>query len=149
MRRKVRAGIVAAGHLARLGKGRVEIESRFVVERHQAVFVGRTELVQGVEHRVAGGIAQAAVAGSATAPEVRGTLTVNQGLVLLNNLEVGGSITTLPINDTSPVWANAGAAPPDPAAPAVVKGQKAAPTTGKGAAPASASKESAAQAAPA
>ena len=93
--------------------------------------------------------AQAAVAGSATAPEVRGTLTVNQGLVLLNNLEVGGSITTLPINDTSPVWANAGAAPPDPAAPAVVKGQKAAPTKGKGAAPASASKESAAQAAPA
>lgn len=92
--------------------------------------------------------AQAAVAGSATAPEVRGTLTVNQGLVLLNNLEVGGSITTLPISDTSPVWANAGAAPPAPAAPAVVKGQKAAPAKGKGAAPASASRESAAQAAP-
>ncbi|WP_374282240.1 translocation/assembly module TamB domain-containing protein [Desulfovibrio sp.] len=64
--------------------------------------------------------AQASVGGSATAPEVRGTLTVNQGLVLLNNLEVGGSITTLPISNTSPGWATAGASgPPAPTAKAV------------------------------
>ena len=60
--------------------------------------------------------AQASVAGSATAPEVRGTLTVNEGLVLLNNLEVGGSITTLPISEVSPAWAKAGYQPPVPAA---------------------------------
>lgn len=60
--------------------------------------------------------AQASVAGSATAPEVRGTLTVNQGLVLLNNLEVGGSITTLPISDASPAWARTGYEPPTPVA---------------------------------
>ncbi len=61
--------------------------------------------------------AQASVGGSATAPEVRGTLTVNQGLVLLNNLEVGGSITTLPISTATPAWAKAGYEPPTPAAP--------------------------------
>ena len=67
--------------------------------------------------------AQVSVGGSATAPEVRGTLTVNQGLVLLNNLEVGGSITTLPISKATPEWANAGAsglpAPPTGAVAAV------------------------------
>ncbi|MCQ5219671.1 translocation/assembly module TamB domain-containing protein, partial [Desulfovibrio desulfuricans] len=52
--------------------------------------------------------AQASVAGSAAAPQVRGTVTENQGLVLLNNLDVGGSITTLPISEVSPVWARAG-----------------------------------------
>ena len=61
--------------------------------------------------------AQATVGGSAAAPEVHGTLTVNQGLVLLNNLEVGGSITTLPISTTTPAWAKAGYEPPIPAAP--------------------------------
>ena len=69
--------------------------------------------------------AQASVGGSATAPEVRGTLTVNQGLVLLNNLEVGGSITTLPISTATPAWAKAGYEPPTPAAP---QGKKSAVT---------------------
>ena len=67
--------------------------------------------------------AQTSVAGSAAAPEVRGTVTVNQGLVLLNNLDVGGSITTLPISEVSPAWARAGHEPPTPAAP---QGKKAA-----------------------
>ena len=61
--------------------------------------------------------AQTSVSGSAAAPEVRGTLTVNQGLVLLNNLDVGGSITTLPISEVSPAWAKAGYEPPTPAVP--------------------------------
>lgn len=65
--------------------------------------------------------AQASFGGSATAPEVRGTLTVNQGLVLLNNLEVGG-ITTLPISTATPAWAKAGYEPPTSRRPA---GQKA------------------------
>ena len=67
--------------------------------------------------------AQTSVSGSAAAPEVRGTLTVNQGLVLLNNLDVGGSITTLPISEVSPAWAKTGYEPPAPAAP---QGKKAA-----------------------
>lgn len=75
--------------------------------------------------------AQATVGGSATAPEVRGTLTVNQGLVLLNNLEVGGSITTLPISTATPVWAKAGDEPPTPAAP---QGKKVAATASAGSA---------------
>ena len=61
--------------------------------------------------------AQTSVAGSGAAPEVRGTVTVNQGLVLLNNLDVGGSITTLPISEVSPAWAKAGYEPPTPAVP--------------------------------
>ena len=75
--------------------------------------------------------AQATVGGSATAPEVHGTLTVNQGLVLLNNLEVGGSITTLPISTTTPAWAKAGYEPPIPAAP---QGKKVAAPAATGAA---------------
>ena len=67
--------------------------------------------------------AQTSVAGSAAAPQVRGTVTVNQGLVLLNNLDVGGSITTLPISEVSPAWARAGHEPPTPAVP---QGKKAA-----------------------
>lgn len=67
--------------------------------------------------------AQTSVAGSAAAPQVRGTVTVNQGLVLLNNLDVGGSITTLPISEVSPAWAKAGYEPPTPAVP---QGKKAA-----------------------
>ena len=39
------------------------------------------------------------VTGSATAPKVDGLITVNQGLVQLNKLAVGGSVTTLPISE--------------------------------------------------
>lgn len=83
--------------------------------------------------------AQASVGGSATAPEVRGTLTVNQGLVLLNNLEVGGSITTLPISTNRPAWAKAGYEPP---VPSVAQGKKAASASSvsPGAAPAAGGK---------
>ena len=77
--------------------------------------------------------AQASVGGSAAAPEVRGTLTVNQGLVLLNNLDVGGSITTLPISEAAPGWARAGHAPPVPAA---MQGKKPAPAASSAPAPA-------------
>lgn len=38
------------------------------------------------------------VTGSAAAPRVDGLITVNQGLVQLNKLAVGGSVTTLPIS---------------------------------------------------
>lgn len=55
--------------------------------------------------------AQATVGGSVAAPQVRGTVTVNQGLVLLNNLDVGGSITTLPISKAAPGWAGGAASP--------------------------------------
>ncbi len=44
------------------------------------------------------------VRGEATAPEVRGQLTVNQGVVLLNRLDVAGSVTTLPMREDVPVW---------------------------------------------
>lgn len=40
---------------------------------------------------------QAQVTGSALAPDVRGEIIINQGALLLNKLDVGGSITTLPI----------------------------------------------------
>ncbi|MTJ91385.1 MAG: translocation/assembly module TamB [Desulfovibrio sp.] len=83
--------------------------------------------------------AQASVAGSATAPEVRGTLTVNQGLVLLNNLEVGGSITTLPISEASPAWARTGYEPPTSAARQGKKAASSAPALA-GAAPVSGGK---------
>lgn len=82
--------------------------------------------------------AQASVSGSAAAPQVRGTVTVNQGLVLLNNLDVGTSITTLPISEVSPSWARAGHEPPTPAvsqgkktaSPAAVGPAATAPTSG-------------------
>ena len=90
--------------------------------------------------------AQAAVAGSAAAPEVRGTLTVNQGLVLLNNLEVGGSITTLPISEVSPAWARAGYESPTPA---VAQGNKAASSAAASSASSGSGPGGAAQAAPA
>ncbi len=40
------------------------------------------------------------VTGSAAAPKVDGMITVNQGLVQLNKLAVGGSVTTLPISES-------------------------------------------------
>lgn len=73
--------------------------------------------------------AQASVSGSAAAPQVRGTVTVNQGLVLLNNLDVGTSITTLPISEVSPSWARAGHEPPTPA---VSQGKKTASSAAVG-----------------
>ena len=41
------------------------------------------------------------VTGSAAAPKVDGMITVNQGLVQLNKLAVGGSVTTLPISESA------------------------------------------------
>lgn len=40
---------------------------------------------------------KAQVTGSAFAPQARGEIVINQGALLLNNLALGGSITTLPI----------------------------------------------------
>ena len=63
--------------------------------------------------------------GSATAPDVRGEIVINQGALLLNNLAVGGSITTLPIEEAAATpQAVANAAPPaaPAAAPAEVEG---------------------------
>ena len=68
---------------------------------------------------------QAQVTGSATAPDVRGEIVINQGALLLNNLAVGGSITTLPIEEAAATpQAVANAAPPaaPAAAPAEVEG---------------------------
>ncbi|WP_302737270.1 translocation/assembly module TamB domain-containing protein [uncultured Desulfovibrio sp.] len=62
---------------------------------------------------------QAQVTGSATAPDVRGEIVINQGALLLNNLAVGGSITTLPIQEAATV---ADAAPAAPAAAAEGQG---------------------------
>lgn len=59
----------------------------------------------------------ATVTGSATAPDVKGEVIVNQGEVLLNNLALGGSVTTLPISAAPPAAA-AAAAPPPPPGPA-------------------------------
>ncbi|OXS29262.1 MAG: hypothetical protein BCS36_12420 [Desulfovibrio sp. MES5] len=42
---------------------------------------------------------EAGVTGSAAAPQVAGKIIVNQGLILLNKLAVGGSVTTLPITE--------------------------------------------------
>lgn len=44
----------------------------------------------------------ATVVGSAMAPVINGQLIVNKGEVLLNNLEIMGSVTTLPISDGKP-----------------------------------------------
>lgn len=44
---------------------------------------------------------RAQVTGSALAPQVRGEIVINQGALLLNNLSVGGGITTLPVQGTS------------------------------------------------
>ncbi|WP_374289675.1 translocation/assembly module TamB domain-containing protein [Desulfovibrio desulfuricans] len=68
--------------------------------------------------------AHAAVGGSAAAPQVRGTLTVNQGLVLLNNLDVASSITTLPISEAPPAWARGAAAAPPATASTAPGGTK-------------------------
>lgn len=61
----------------------------------------------------------AKVTGSATAPVVNGEIIVNRGEVLLNNLAIAGSVTTLPI--TEPATAKNGksqkAAPQAPAKP--------------------------------
>ena len=81
--------------------------------------------------------AQTSVAGSAAAPQVRGTVTVNQGLVLLNNLDVGTSITTLPISEVSPAWARAGHEPPTPAVPQSKKAASSAVAAPTSTAPAS------------
>lgn len=88
--------------------------------------------------------AQTSVAGSAAAPEVRGTVTVNQGLVLLNNLDVGASITTLPISDVAPAWARSGGGLP---VPATAQGKNAVSSKGKGAAAGAVSATSGAQSA--
>lgn len=61
---------------------------------------------------------EAGVTGSAAAPQVAGKIIVNQGLIQLNKLAVGGSVTTLPITeapDPSQV-AQQAAAPEKPAA---------------------------------
>ncbi|MFT4302259.1 MAG: translocation/assembly module TamB domain-containing protein, partial [Desulfovibrio sp.] len=60
---------------------------------------------------------EAGVTGSAAAPHVDGKIIVNQGLVQLNKLAVGGSVTTLPISETPAVsQASQVAAPEKPAA---------------------------------
>ena len=61
---------------------------------------------------------KAAVAGSATAPEISGEIIVNQGEVLLNNMDLSASITTLPIRAATPASAQktAAGAIPRPAA---------------------------------
>lgn len=64
---------------------------------------------------------QAQVTGSATALDVRGEIIINQGALLLNNLAVGGSITTLPIQEaaTTPATVtDAAPATPETSAPA-------------------------------
>lgn len=47
---------------------------------------------------------QVAVRGEATAPQVRGHIDVNQGAILLNRLNVGGSVDTLPVREHVPAW---------------------------------------------
>lgn len=60
---------------------------------------------------------EAGVTGSAAAPHVNGKIIVNQGLVQLNKLAVGGSVTTLPISEAPAVsQASQAAAPEKPAA---------------------------------
>lgn len=81
--------------------------------------------------------AQATVKGSVTAPEVRGLVTVNQGLVLLNNLNVTASITTLPISEAPPAWARVSG--PAPAAGVHLAARPAAKTVAPAGAPASTS----------
>lgn len=72
---------------------------------------------------------KAMVTGSATAPNVTGEITVNQGEVLLNNISPGGSITTLPINtppqsaSPSGTTATAKAETGTPTAPATPQGK--------------------------
>lgn len=56
----------------------------------------------------------ATVTGSATAPDVKGEVIVNQGEVLLNNIALGGSVTTLPISAAPQSTAAAAAPPPSP-----------------------------------
>jgi hypothetical protein len=51
------------GELAGFGEGGVEVEGRLEIQRHQPPLVGRAELLQGVDHRVRRGAAEAAVAG--------------------------------------------------------------------------------------
>lgn len=63
---------------------------------------------------------QAQVTGSATAPDVSGEIIINQGELLLNKLDVGGGITTLPIEEAA---ATPRPLPPaTPAAPAEALG---------------------------
>lgn len=62
--------------------------------------------------------AQTSVTGSASAPEVRGLVTVNQGLVLLNNLNMTASITTLPISEAPPAWVRTSGPAPEASAKA-------------------------------
>lgn len=61
---------------------------------------------------------RAQVTGSATAPDVRGEIVINQGALLINNLDVGGGITTLPIEKGDAMPRSAAQAAPT-AAPAV------------------------------
>lgn len=54
----------------------------------------------------------AAVSGSALAPIITGGLLVNQGEILLNNLEIMSSVTTLPISSGKPKKASPSQEPP-------------------------------------
>lgn len=74
----------------------------------------------------------ASVTGSAAAPQINGLITVNQGAVLLNNLDVGASITTLPISNTPPAWAEASATGGDSAPRSAPSGIPAKNKTGAG-----------------
>lgn len=68
---------------------------------------------------------QAQVTGSAMAPDVRGEIIINQGALLLNKLAVGGSITTLPIQEAATAPAavtDAAPAAPEASAPAEGRG---------------------------
>ncbi|WP_165075450.1 MULTISPECIES: translocation/assembly module TamB domain-containing protein [unclassified Desulfovibrio] len=69
----------------------------------------------------------ATVRGSATAPDVAGEIIVNQGEVLLNNIEMGGSITTLPISTAPAPEKKAGKNAAKPAAASAPKPAAAAP----------------------
>ena len=61
----MRAGIVAPGHLARLGQGSVEIKGRFELERLQAPLIGGPELLERMHERVGRRMTQPAMRGRA------------------------------------------------------------------------------------
>ncbi len=56
---------------------------------------------------------EAGVTGSAAAPHVNGKIIVNQGLIQLNKLAVGGSVTTLPISEAPAVSQTSQVAAPE------------------------------------
>ncbi|WP_297671839.1 translocation/assembly module TamB domain-containing protein [uncultured Desulfovibrio sp.] len=69
------------------------------------------------------------VRGEAAAPEVRGQLTVNQGVVLLNRLDVGGSVTTLPVREDVPAWVKHAPSAASAAPPAQARAGRTSPAT--------------------